>query len=299
MRQSDGRYYSVPLNVHRNNLVWYNKALLDKHHIDPAALTTWDKLFGAARTLRSAGVPAPIQLGEAWTLTHLFECLMASLGLPAYDDWMKGRIRSAEDPRLLDALGRLRQYLDYVNKDYDGLPWDTALKRVVRGEAAFYTMGDWADGEFRQANLRYGVDYGAFPVPGTKTLYGATVDAFHLPLNVAQPTSSQRWLKFVVSRDAQDAFSVRKGSIPARTDADVAKYGPYQKSAIADFRTATLYPTVGAAAPEVYQQALDRILLAFSRDLDAKKAASALIMAGSDLAVPQAAPSLQTDAVRK
>ena len=33
-------------------------------------------------------------------------------------------------------------------------------------------MGDWANGEFRLAKLKYGKDYGAMPVPGTKGLYG-------------------------------------------------------------------------------------------------------------------------------
>src|SRR5262245_28492472 len=62
--RSDGHDFTVPINVHRDNLVWYNKAVLDKHGIDPADLATWDDLFSAADKLRAAGMARPLQIGE-------------------------------------------------------------------------------------------------------------------------------------------------------------------------------------------------------------------------------------------
>ena len=224
MHKFDGHYYSVPINVQRTNLVWHNKRLLDKHGIDPATLTTWDRLFDAAAKLRQAGVSTPIQLAASWTVGQLFESIMASLGIATYEDWVNGKIRSATDPRLTEALGLLKRYSGFVNKDHVGLDWTVALGRVARGESAFYTMGDWANGDFRAAGLAYGRDYSAFVVPGTKGLYGVTIDSFVQPRGLARPTNSNRWLQVAASREGQDAFNVQKGSIPARIDPTVDRY---------------------------------------------------------------------------
>jgi glucose/mannose transport system substrate-binding protein len=42
----------------------------------------------------------------------------------------------------------------------------------------------------------------------------------------------------VASVEGQQAFNTRKGSIPARSDADPADYPAYQRAAIADLQAA-------------------------------------------------------------
>jgi glucose/mannose transport system substrate-binding protein len=274
MHKFDGHYYSVPINVQRTNLVWYNRRLLDKHGIDPATLTTWDRFFDAAARLRGAGVATPIQLGASWTVGQLFESIVASLGIVPYEDWVNGKIRSATDPRLTEALGLLKRYSGFVNKDHAGLDWTVALGRVARGESAFYTMGDWANGDFRAAGLAYGSDYGAFVVPGTRGSYGVTIDSFVQPRGLARPTNSNRWLQIAASREGQDAFNVPKGSIPARIDPTVERYDAYQKSAIAAFKQSVIYPTYGGAMPGVYVRGLEAALDAFVDHGDVRRVAT-------------------------
>jgi glucose/mannose transport system substrate-binding protein len=277
MNKFEGHYYSVPVNVHRTNVIWYNKPLLDKHKIDPATLTTWDAFFKAAQALKAEGVPAPIQMGPLWTATHVFECILASLGPEAYEDWINGRMTASDDPRLVEAFQTFAKYLSLVNKDHNEIEWDKAIKRVMSGEGAFCTMGDWANGEFRFAGMKYGKDYGTILVPGTKGLYGLDVDTFQHPRGIAEPTNSARWLRLAASREGQDAFNPFKGSIPARTDADVTRYDPYQRTAIADLKTArTLYPSTGSAIPEVVNSRLNETMAAFMADQDVPKAAAGL-----------------------
>ena len=79
--------------------------------------------------------------------------------------------------------------------------------------------------------------------------YGVTVDAFLQTHNSPSPANSDYWMRVAASREGQDAFNSLKGSIPARTDPDVSRYDTYQRSAIADFKAARLYPSVGAVAP--------------------------------------------------
>jgi glucose/mannose transport system substrate-binding protein len=280
MSQSRGRYYVVPLGIHRDNVVWYNKSLLARHGIDPATLTTWDAFFAAARKLRAAGVDAPVQMGETWTAAHAFAGIVASQGLAGYEDWVNGKIRKAGDPRLASALSVFKEYIGYANRDHARVGWDAAIERVVKGEGAFSIMGDWADGVFRQAGREFGNDYGALLVPGTAGMYGVTLDAFARPAGLTHKAPSDHWLGLVASREGQDTFNTRKGSIPARTDADVARYAAYQRSAIHDFRAAKLlFPGLGTAMPDTYQAELQTTLAAFLADLDVKKADEALAQA--------------------
>jgi glucose/mannose transport system substrate-binding protein len=279
----NGHYYAVPINVHRNNLIWYNKALLEKHGIDPGAIATWDALFAAADKLRAAGVQSPLQIGESWTLTVAFESVMAGQGIGSYEDWINGKITTADDPRLLEAFGLLKRYLAYANPDHAGSAWDVAIKRLIRGEAAFCIMGDWANGEFLSARMNYGADYGALPVPGTRGLYGVTADAFSAARGTTHLANSNLWMSVAGSRQGQDAFNAQKGSISARTDADASRYDPYQRSSMADFKAARhLYPSLTSATHGSFRSAVDNMMGRFGTDLDVRKAAAAMAAAAAE-----------------
>jgi glucose/mannose transport system substrate-binding protein len=138
-------------------------------------------------------------------------------------------------------------------------------------------MADWANGEFRLAGMKYGKEYGAFPVPGTETMYGLSLDTFQHPGRSAVAGDGERWLKMAASRDAQDAFNPVKGSISARSDADLTKYDAYQRGSIADLRASEhIYPAVAQGAPAAYYASLVEVLAAFMSDGDVDKAAKAL-----------------------
>jgi glucose/mannose transport system substrate-binding protein len=276
MHKFDGHYYSVPIDVQRTNLIWYNKRVLDKHGIDPESLTTWERFFDAATRLREAGMPTPIQIAASWTVAETFGNIMAGLGLAGYEDWVNGKIRTAADPRIARALGILKTYSTYVNRDHADLDWTVALARVAKGESAFYGMGDWANGDFRAAGLVYGKDYGAIVVPGTKGMYGVTIDSFVQPKGIVRPLNSTRWLRVAASREGQDAFNIPKGAIPARMDADVTRYDAYQRWALASFKSAKIYPSFGAAMPQIYVRSLEPALDALLASGDVRKTAEAL-----------------------
>ena len=279
MNKFDGHYYSVPVDIHRVNIVWYNKELLDNNKIDVTTLTDWEAFFEACDKLKAAGVKYPIQLGESWTAAHVFEQIAASEGIDFYQDWINGKIVSSDNPRLLKVLDNFKKYLSYTNQDYEKLIWNDATARVINGEAAFNIMGDWANQEFKLAGKKYGVDYGTFPVPGTGDIYGLCVDTFQRPKNISHPTNANRWLKTIVSREGQDAFNPIKGSISARTDADVSKYDAYQQTAISDFWKARyMFPSVvhGSGAPQAYKIKLEDIIAEFVLNQDVSKAATAL-----------------------
>jgi glucose/mannose transport system substrate-binding protein len=274
-------YYAVPLDIHRQNVLWYNKAVLDANGIDPSTLTTWDAFFAACDKLVSKGITHPIVLGDSdkWEAAHVLETMIASEGIGFYQDWINGKITDANNATMKDALTKFAKYLTYVNDDHSALTWDQAVARVITGTAVFNVMGDWANGEFTVANKTYGTDYGTVPAPGTSGLYGLVVDCFEHPKGVKHPAQSLDWLKVVGSKDGQDAFNPLKGSISPRSDSDTTKYGPYQQHAISDFKAAThMYPSVvhGSGAPESFTTKLDDIMSAFVTNKDVNAAATAL-----------------------
>lgn len=268
-----GHYYAVPVNIHRTNVVWYNKKLLDENNIDPEGLDSWDKFFEACEKLKNNGIKNPIQMGAAWTAGQVFEGIVASIGIDFYEDWINGKLTDPDDPRITEAFETFKKYISYVNPDNPETQWNTATDRVIRGEGAFNIMGDWNNGEFEAAELKYGTDYGTIPVPGTKKLYALGIDTFQHPKGSAHPVNAYKWLEVVSSREGQDAFNPLKGSISARLDSDITKYGEYQKTAMSDFWQAKhMYPTLSNGTPIVFADEIQNILTDFIQNPDSKKA---------------------------
>ena len=85
-----GHIYSVPVNIHRANVLWYNPAVLRKAGIT-AAPKTWNEFIAALDKAKAAGV-IPLALGEQWTQEHLLETVMiATIGPTRWAAlWKKG-----------------------------------------------------------------------------------------------------------------------------------------------------------------------------------------------------------------
>ena len=257
----DGHYYSVPVDIHRSNVLWFDYHILNATTpaIDPSTLTTWDKLIQACQWIvdnSSLGISKPISIGPAWTQAHLLEQILAS-NISAYEDWINGKIDSTSAPSYPALLHACETYV--ALKPYIASPsgtWDAATAKLIDHTAAFNIMGDWANGEFTQANFNFTDDYGTVAAPGTGNEYGLVIDCFEKPKGIAHPTNVDNWLGVVASKAGQDAFNPLKGSIAARTDADLSKYGAYQKAAINDFNaidtSGYMFPSVvhGSGAPE-------------------------------------------------
>ncbi len=282
----DGEIWSVPVNIHRANVLWYNKAIFEQYGLTPPA--TMDDFFTAAETLKQAGI-VPLALGESWTQVHLFETvLLGTLGPQAYIGLWTGETDwgSAEVAQALENFSRM---LDYVNEDFAALSWDQATQLVIDGTAAMNIMGDWAEGYFKAQGWTPGVEFGWAPSPGSAGAFDALSDSFGLPLNAPNREAALAWLRVCGSRAGQDAFNPIKGSIPARTDGDRSLYDAYLQSAMDDFSRDTIVPSLmhgAAAAPSWQQDVIDAVgLFVGSRDVAAFQ--SALVTACSDAGVCQ------------
>lgn len=244
--------YSVPVNIHRGNVIFYNMEVFEEHDIEVP--TTIDEFLEVAEQLEEAGI-TPLALGdkESWTPTQILEnVLVAELGTEDYGKLFAGDIEFT-DERVGQAIEDFGKILEYVNEDHASRNWQDSAQLVAEGDAAMMNMGDWAKGYFsNDLDLETNVDFGYFPFPGTDGTFAVITDTFGLPKGVDNPDEVKEFLTFLGSVDAQDVFNPLKGSIPARIDADPEEYDDYGQDAMEDFKTAQLYPSLahGSAASE-------------------------------------------------
>jgi glucose/mannose transport system substrate-binding protein len=134
------------------------------------------------------------------------------------------------------ALNDYAEILKYTTVEAASTDWQGAAKAVVDGKAAFNIMGDWAYGYFiggapNGLGKKLDTDFKYAPTPGTDGTYLWLSDSFTLPKGAPHRGGALAWLKEVSSREGQDLFNPKKGSVPARKDADKSLYTGYLKYA--------------------------------------------------------------------
>jgi glucose/mannose transport system substrate-binding protein len=286
----DGNIYSVPVNIHRANVMWYNPTVLSDAGIDPASLTSVDAFIAALQTLRDGGMEAPLAMGEQWTAMHLMETIfLATLGPDAYNGLWDGTTDwgSAE---VTTAIENYATVLGYVNSDASALTWQDASQLVVNGDAAFNVMGDWAEGYFKELGLSpdSGTDFGWMPVPGTQGSFQFLSDSFVLAVGAPDREAALAWLNICGSQAGQDAFNPVKGSIPARSDADVSLYDTYLQSAMADWASNTIVGSLthGVVANDSWKTLINDALGVYLTDTTAVETFQASLVTACQTAGP-------------
>ncbi len=274
-----GNIYSVPVNIHRANVLWTNPGILADNDIEvPTSMDDW---FAAMDALQAAGMEAPLAMGEQWTSMHLLETvLLGSMGYEAYNalwdgsgDWSSAAVT--------EALNDFDKALSYTNSDASALSWQDAAQLVVDGSAAFNVMGDWAEGFFREIGMEPNTDYGWAATPGTGGIFQFLSDSFVLAKNAPHRDAALAWLKIAGSREGQDAFNPVKGSIPARNDADRSLYGEYLLSAMDDWSSNDVAGSLthGVVANDSWKSEIDTALGAFLANRDVAAFQAALVAA--------------------
>lgn len=246
----DGHPYSVPVNIHRSNVLWYNPKVLTDAGVTANPKTdfkTWDDFFAACDQIKAAGKIC-LSLGAPWTAIHLFENVMiGSMGAekwnglwttPPTTDW------AGEDVKM--GVATFAKALSYTNPDASTMSdWQPASKMMVDGDAAFNIMGDWAYGYFANAApnglaLVPHTDFDWAASPGTYGVFNFLADSFVLPVKGKSPEGTTAWLTVAASKEGQEAFNPLKGSICARTDCDQAKFPEYSQDAAKDWLSNTV-----------------------------------------------------------
>lgn len=278
----DGKIYSVPVNIHRANLIWFTPKTLKALGI-AGPPKTWKEFLTQAQAIKAKGKTA-LAIGPAWTQKHLLETvLLGELGPDKYTGLWNGKTdwKAAEVTAALDTFKQVLAASDIKSAAAD---WQPAADRVVDGAAVYTVMGDWLDGYLKGAKkLAFQTDYDVTASPGSAGVYDFLSDSFTLPVGAKHREAAEKWLIECGSTQGQDLFNPQKGSVPARTDADKSKYTGYLATALKDWQDpATKIVgslTHGVVASNAFGAEIDTALGIFIESRDTKGFAAAVAKA--------------------
>lgn len=267
----EGEPYSVPVNIHRSNVLWYRPSRLAEVGVEEPP-TTWDEFFTVAELLKEAGIPAfamAEQGGAGGFSGHVFENILVSVMGPEKYRGLFDGTTGWDDPDVTASLEILNRVYDYANPDFPSTSWGDINDRFISDDGpAMMVMGDWTHGVLMSKGFD---DYRWAPAPGTEGLFMVLSDSFGLPKNAPSRENAVNFLRIVGSKEGQDAFNPIKGSIPARTDGDRSKYDEYLNYAMDSFENDEGVPSIqhGAAAKQSFLLDYDIALadLAANRDV--------------------------------
>ena len=219
----NGRVYCVPVNIHSFQWMWIShQAYADAGAPVPG---NWDEFVASAPALKKAG-KIPLAMGQQpWQSNGAFGVM--SIAIAGLDAWKAVNINrdagAAAGPasaKVFEAAARARE----LSADSNVQEWNRATNLVITGQAGAQIMGDWAQGEFQVAGQAAGRDYTCLPGLGVNEVIDAGGDAFYFPVqDDPEVTAAQKALaSLMLSKEAQVAFNLKKGSLPVRGDIDLS-----------------------------------------------------------------------------
>ena len=273
---TDEGIWSVPVNIHRSNVLWYVPDNLEEWGVTVPA--NWQEFVTETCPALLDQDVTPLAVGQNWTVQHLWESIaLAEIGPEAWSNLFTGDLEwtSADAIATFD---RLNQVLECVNDDFSGLSWQQATDRVVNGEAAFNVMGDWAAGYMTTTlGLEPGEGFGWAASPGTDGIFMLLSDSFGLPEGAPHRENAIEWLRLSGSLEGQDVFNPLKGSIAPRLDSDLSAYNAYGQSAAEDYQQDTQVGSLvhGAVAREAFMSEFATVIEILLSTGNAEQAANA------------------------
>ena len=268
---TNGKIYSVPVNIHRSNVLWWSPAAAKKAGITKAPASL-DAMIADMKKFKKAGIDGIALAGNGdWAIAHLFDyVLLASMGPDKFNGLWKGTTKW-DGPEVAKAIKYFATILSYGNSS-KSLDWPDAGKLVTTGKAGYFIMGDWASSQWQSEGLKLGTDYAWAPGPGTNGVYQWLSDSFTLPVGAPNRNAGIAWLKVCGSLAGQDAFNPKKGSISARTDSDPKLYDSYLQAAMKSWKKDRLVGSTvhgvnwGNAGMAAYNSAVGRFYTGGAKD---------------------------------
>ena len=215
----DGHYMAVPVNIHRENGLFYNKSVFADNGLAPPQ--TMSEFLDVCATLKEAGVtPLAISTSQGWIIDKVFIAL--ALGTMGPDDFVKYIVdkEPVTEAALMPSIDVLDQVLtDYIDVEgaaADGFGWTQAADALKDGSAGMFIHGDWAKGYLMQVGATPDVDFGVVSSPDAAGVFVYGMDVFAVPAGAKNETGALDWVKTIASPAGQVAFNEYKGSSPVR-----------------------------------------------------------------------------------
>ncbi|MYZ48223.1 ABC transporter substrate-binding protein [Propylenella binzhouense] len=282
----DGNYVAAPVNIHRVDWIWANPAVLAK--VGAQMPTTWDEFNATADKLKAAGITPLAHGGQPWQDATLFEVIALGVGGPEF--YKKALVELDQDAlsgdTMVKVFDQLRKLRGYVDPNFSGRDWNLATAMVMRGEAAFQIMGDWAKGEFLAAGKVPGKDFLCAAAPGKGFILNSDSLVFFKVSDKDEQEGQKVLASLTMSPDFQKSFNLAKGSIPANTTVPLDDFDECAKKSKEDLQQAiaadSLVPSMAhemAVSRTVRGEFMDLVTNFFNSDMSSQDAAKNLAAA--------------------
>jgi glucose/mannose transport system substrate-binding protein len=219
----DGKMVKIPLFMHIDGMVYWNKEVAAKAGVDPTSWKSVDEMIADFDKVKQAGFVAAAVGGQAFQVGYLFHAMLAATAGPEIYNRMYG---AEVDPTVFDtpevrkAIEIVRVFSQQATPESENRPWNETTNTVIAGQALFHIMGDWMKGEWLAAGKKPGVDFGCEVIPGSKAV-AVTTDAMGIlggqseEIDKAELDLVAAFVDPVVSAKANQ----QKGSTSPRADA--------------------------------------------------------------------------------
>ncbi|WAP69768.1 ABC transporter substrate-binding protein [Jiella pelagia] len=230
----DGEMYALPINVHGQNWTFYSRDVLEKSGVSELP-STWEAMVPALQKIKDAGF-TPLALGgQPWQERALFNAILLQQGgkdlyMKVYRDKDEEAVRSEGFRKAVETYGALRGMVDAGSP---GRSWNDTTALLLRDNAAVQVMGDWVKGEFTNAGQKPGEDYGCtIGLDDSMLMVGGDVFVFPKTDEPAKKAAQDLLVETMISKDAQVAFNLAKGSMPVRSDVDTSAFDACAKKGL-------------------------------------------------------------------
>ncbi|WP_022941849.1 ABC transporter substrate-binding protein [Psychromonas hadalis] len=261
----NNHYMALPLNIHRVNWLWLNKAIFDELQLVPPK--TWKQFFIVADKIKQAGYLPLAHGGTAWQDSLLFESVALSLlgadkYRQAFVEFDKTILTSAE---MIAVFKKFKQLNLYISKEMQGKDWTFSSQMISDKKAAMLFMGDWVKGMWHASGKVAMQDYLCVDVPESAGLFSYNIDSFvffNKNSNDLENSNSQTFAHTLLSREFQNNFNIEKGSIPVRLNMDMQAFDSCSQKSYYDFNHAQLVPSFSQnmASSSYLQNEMNKII---------------------------------------
>ncbi len=224
----DGHWVAAPMNIHRINWIWGNKAAMESVGVT-ALPKTWAEFNDACEKAIAGGKICLAHLSADWSDATVFETVVYGQDLELYKKaFVDGDIDALRSEGMIKAFDQMRLMVSkYMDPAIAGRDYDTASNMMVNGEALFFIMGDWELGAIKSVGHEPGGDIlcGQSPTDwaGEGFILNSDSVVFFKQNNPDYQEGQKLLASLILSPEFQTVFNITKGSIPARLDVDLSE----------------------------------------------------------------------------
>jgi glucose/mannose transport system substrate-binding protein len=237
-----GDWIAAPMNIHRINWLWGNKAAMEAAGVTELP-KTWAEFNAACDKAVAAGKICLAHLSADWTDATTFEVVVYGQDKDLFQKaFVEGDPDAMRSEGMIKAFEQMRLMVStYMDPAIAGRDYDTASNMMANGDALFFIMGDWQIGVLKAVGKEPGGDIVCGQAPTDWGQPGFILNSDSVVFFQQKDPNFQAGQKLLASQilspEFQTVFNITKGSIPARMDVDLSTgFNPCQQLSQADLK---------------------------------------------------------------